>query len=67
VAVIVNSPNNPAGTVYTEQTLRKLGALLEQKSKEYGHPIYIVADEPYRELCYDGVSAPFIPTMISIL
>ena len=63
VAVIVNSPNNPAGTVYTEQTLRKLGALLEQKSKEYGHPIYIVADEPYRELCYDGVSAPFIPTI----
>lgn len=63
VAVIVNSPNNPAGTVYTAQTLQKLADLLTKKSAEYGHPIYIVADEPYRELCYDGVSAPFIPTI----
>ncbi len=63
VAVIVNSPNNPAGTVYTEQTLQRLAALLEAKSREYGHPIYIVADEPYRELCYDGVTAAFIPTI----
>ncbi len=63
VAVIVNSPNNPAGTVYTRQTLETLAALLTKKSAEYGHPIYIVADEPYRELCYDGVIAPFIPTI----
>lgn len=63
VAVIVNSPNNPAGTVYTEQTLRDLGALLKEKAAQYGHPIYIVADEPYRELVYDGVTAPFIPNL----
>lgn len=62
VAVIVNSPNNPAGTVYTEKTLRELAALLTEKSKEFGHPIYIVSDEPYRELAY-GVDIPFIPTL----
>ena len=62
-AVIVNSPNNPAGTVYTEETLRTLADLLTKKSAQYGHPIYIVADEPYRELAYDGVQAPFIPTL----
>ena len=62
-AVIVNSPNNPTGTVYTEETLRRLAALLEQKSRVFGHPIYIVADEPYRELVYDGVTTPFIPSI----
>ena len=62
VAVIVNSPNNPAGTVYTEKTLRELANLLRRKSGEYGHPIYIVADEPYRELAY-GVDVPFIPNI----
>ena len=62
-AVIINSPNNPAGTVYTEDTLRTLADLLTKKSREYGHPIYIVADEPYRELVYDGVTVPFIPTI----
>lgn len=64
-AVIVNSPNNPAGTVYTEETLRALADLLTRKSAQYGHPIYIVADEPYRELVYDGVTTPFIPTLYS--
>ena len=63
VAIIVNSPNNPAGTVYTQETLRGLAALLTRKGEEYGHPIYIVADEPYRELVYDGVQAPFIPNL----
>ena len=63
VAVIINSPNNPAGTVYTRQTLLELAALLERKSAQYGHPIYIVSDEPYRELAYDGVEVPFIPTI----
>lgn len=63
VAVIVNSPNNPAGTVYTEKTLQQLACLLERKAGQYGHPIYIVADEPYRELAYDGVDVPFIPTI----
>ena len=63
VAIILNSPNNPAGTVYTRQTLENLAALLERKSAEFGHPIYIVADEPYRELVYGGVEVPFIPTI----
>ena len=59
-AIIINSPNNPSGVVYTEETLRNLGQLLTKKSEAYGHPIYIVADEPYRELTY-GCTAPFIP------
>ncbi len=62
-AVILNSPNNPSGTVYTAETLKKLGALLAEKSAAFGHPIYIVADEPYRELTYDGVETPFIPNI----
>ena len=62
-AIIVNSPNNPSGVVYTEETLRGLAALLERKSAEYGHPIYIIADEPYRELVYGGVKVPFIPCL----
>lgn len=59
-AVLVNSPNNPSGVVYTRQTLTALGRLLERKSREYGHPIYIISDEPYRELTY-GVEVPFLP------
>ena len=61
-AIILNSPNNPAGTVYTQKTLEKLAALLTEKANTFGHPIYIIADEPYRELVY-GVSVPFIPTI----
>ena len=61
-AIIINSPNNPSGVVYTEETLNALGALLTRKGQEYGHPIYIVADEPYRELTY-GCDAPFIPNI----
>lgn len=60
-AIIVNSPNNPSGVVYTKETLEALAALLTRKSAQYGHPIYIVADEPYRELVYGGVEVPFIP------
>ena len=63
VGIILNSPNNPAGTVYTRQTLQELAALLERKSEEFGHPIYVIADEPYRELVYGGVEVPFIPTI----
>lgn len=62
-AVIANSPNNPSGVVYSRETLQKLGALLEKKSREYGHPIYIVSDEPYRELVYDGTEVPFLPAI----
>ena len=60
-AVILNSPNNPAGTVYTAGTLRKLAALLERKSAQLGHTIYIISDEPYRELVYGDAAAPWIP------
>ncbi len=63
VAVIVNSPNNPSGVVYSEETLRALAALLEKKAAQYGHPIYIVSDEPYRELVYEGVQVPFMPAI----
>ena len=60
-ALIINSPNNPAGTVYTRQTLEALAALLRRKAEEFGHPIYIVSDETYRELVYDGKEVPFLP------
>ena len=62
-ALILNSPNNPAGTVYNRQTLEKLGNLLTEKSKLFGRPIYIISDEPYRELVYGGVEAPFVPNI----
>ena len=62
-AIIVNSPNNPSGVVYTEETLRGLAALLERKSAEYGHLVYIIAEEPYRELVDGGVKVPFIPCL----
>ena len=61
--IIINSPNNPSGVAYTEETLKGQAALLERKSAEYGHPIYIIADEPYRELVYGGVKVPFIPCL----
>lgn len=60
-AVIVNSPNNPSGAVYRETTIRRLADLLRAKEQEYGHLIFIVADEPYREIVYDGASVPCIP------
>ena len=59
-AIIVNSPNNPSGVVYTEETLRALCALLRERSEAYGAPIYLIADEPYRTLVYEGVTVPFL-------
>ena len=59
--VIVNSPNNPSGAIYSEETIRALSALLLRKEKEYGHPIYIISDEPYREIAYHGYEVPYIP------
>ena len=58
--VIINSPNNPSGAVYSAQTIAQLAALLGEKEKEYGYPIFIIADEPYREIVYDGVEVPFV-------
>ena len=58
-AVVINSPNNPSGAVYSEDTIKKLAAVLSEKSKEFGNPIFIIADEPYREIAYD-VDVPFV-------
>ena len=61
-AIILNSPNNPTGVVYTRQTLQKLCDILFEKIMDYGHTIYIVSDEPYRELAY-GVEVPWVPSI----
>ena len=59
-AVIVNTPHNPTGVVYSEETIRKLTSILEAKQKEFGTVIYLISDEPYRELAYDGVQVPYL-------
>jgi len=59
-AIIVNSPNNPTGVIYSEETIKQLAAVLEEKSQENGAPIYLISDEPYRELAYDGITVPFL-------
>lgn len=59
-AVIINSPNNPTGVVYSQETLIQIGKILEEKSEKIGHPIVLISDEPYRELAYDGVEVPFV-------
>ena len=59
-AVIVNSPNNPSGAVLSEETIKKLASLLNEKSAETGHAIVLISDEPYREIVYDGVEVPYI-------
>ncbi len=59
--VLINSPNNPAGVVYTPQTLQGLGELLRRKSEELGRPIFLISDEPYREIVYDGGLTPWAP------
>lgn len=59
-AVIINTPNNPTGVVYSEETIKKMAAILEKKQKEFGTDIYLISDEPYRELAYDGVEVPYL-------
>lgn len=59
-AVIVNTPNNPTGVVYSEDTIKKMASILEEKQKEFDTAIYLIADEPYRELAYDGVEVPYL-------
>ena len=59
-AVLINTPNNPSGVVYSAQTLDRLAEILMRKSQEYGHTIYIISDEPYRELVFCGVEAPYV-------
>ncbi|MBO5525084.1 MAG: pyridoxal phosphate-dependent aminotransferase, partial [Roseburia sp.] len=59
-ALIVNTPNNPTGVIYKPETMEQIGAILEKKQKEFGHDIYLISDEPYRELVYDGNSEDFL-------
>ena len=59
-AVIINSPNNPSGVVYSKSTIEAVCEVLNKKQKEYGHPIYLIADEPYRELVFDNIEVPYI-------
>ena len=60
MAVLVNTPNNPSGVVYSAETLKKLAEVLKRKSEEYGHTIYLISDEPYREIVFSGVDAPCV-------
>lgn len=62
-AIVINSPNNPVGVVYTKQTLENLASLLKAKQDEYGNDIYLISDEPYRELVYDGMEVPWVPSI----
>ncbi|NFE20037.1 pyridoxal phosphate-dependent aminotransferase [Clostridium botulinum] len=59
-AVLINSPNNPSGVIISEESIKSLCKVLEEKSDEYGHPIYLIADEPYRELVYDDIEVPYL-------
>ncbi len=60
MALLINTPNNPSGTVYSTETVKRLAQLLEMKQKEYGHDIFLISDEPYRDIIFDGVDAPYI-------
>lgn len=59
-AVIVNSPNNPSGVVYSSETIKRLTDILREREKEYGHPIFLISDEPYREIAYDSIEVPYL-------
>lgn len=59
-AVIVNTPNNPTGVIYSEETIKKMAAIMEAKQKEFGTDIYLISDEPYRELAFDGIEVPYL-------
>lgn len=60
MAVLINTPNNPSGIVYSTATIDRLAAILSEKSREYGHTIYIISDEPYREIIFQGADSPFV-------
>lgn len=59
-AVLINTPNNPSGVVYSTETIKRLAAILKSASKKYGHEIYLISDEPYREIVFEGADAPFV-------
>lgn len=60
-AVVVNSPNNPSGAVYGPETIQAIADILRRKARQFGHPIYLISDEPYREIVYPGFTAPWLP------
>lgn len=60
MAVLINTPNNPSGVAYSEETIKKLAEILTRKSKEFGHEIYIISDEPYREITFDGKEIVYV-------
>lgn len=62
--IIINNPNNPSGRIFPGETIKQLGAIIEKAEKRIGHPIYVLADEPYRELVYDNEVVPYIPSII---
>ncbi len=64
-AILLNSPNNPSGVVYSRETLQKLRRVITDKVIDIGHTVYIISDEPYRELAYDGVEVPFVPAIFA--
>lgn len=59
-AVLINTPHNPTGVVYSEEIIKGIAAVMEKKQKEYGNTIFLIADEPYRELAYDGIKVPYV-------
>lgn len=65
-AVIINNPNNPTGVVYSDATLKEIARILIAKEEEFGTDIYLISDEPYRELVYDGVQENFLTNIIKI-
>jgi aspartate aminotransferase len=62
--IIINNPNNPSGRIFPEETIKELASIIEKAEKRVGHPIYVLADEPYRELVYDNEVVPYIPSII---
>lgn len=63
MAILINSPNNPSGVVYTRETLEQMAELLHKKEAEYGHDIYVISDEPYREIAFSGVECPYMASV----
>lgn len=59
-AILINSPNNPSGVIYSDETLKMVAEILKRKEKEYGHPIFLISDEPYREIVFEGMEAPYV-------
>ena len=58
-AVLINTPNNPSGTAYSTETIRQMAAIMTKKQEQYGHDIFLISDEPYREIVFAGVDAPY--------